>query len=155
MYYVRPTFLTVGEFSHTKRKEARDWCAANGITKFMSSDLHPWAFKLPADADRFNKIFGTPDVNIMWRDDLDLSNVTMLPCEDYLPEQLHSLIMSELMRVADIADDIAADALTAANNARAGVDAAAYADAITRVATADATAEQLRSLIKRSSAFTG
>jgi hypothetical protein len=55
---VYPDFLKVGQFTVSKRDEARQWCLDNCKNKFISSDLKNWAFLSETDAIEFQKRFG-------------------------------------------------------------------------------------------------
>lgn len=43
-------FLKLGQFTEQKVLHAREWCVENCEDRFISSDLHPWAFLSEKDA---------------------------------------------------------------------------------------------------------
>lgn len=55
---IRPDFLKPGNFTVSKRDEAREWCTANCKDKFISSDICPWAFLSKDDAGQFQGRYG-------------------------------------------------------------------------------------------------
>lgn len=55
---VLPDFLRIGQFTIAKRDMARQWCIDNCKNKFISSDIHPWAFLEESDAISFQNQFG-------------------------------------------------------------------------------------------------
>lgn len=55
---VYPNFLQPGKFTVEQRDAAILWCRENCVDKFISSDLHPWAFLNEQDALNFQKQFG-------------------------------------------------------------------------------------------------